>query len=205
MADDEEARRLLAEIEARLAPQPTTFDQERDAIAKDFEGRREEARAHAAVMAKREFAKTKGDINDPEMAATLAQEAERIRGKWDESATQAIDRYDLQEAQRMERLRAEWNVELQPAPRQDVIEAERKRTDDELERVRVAAEDVMNGFREKAKRETEEQPDRADEIATLLKRQEQAAREAFERLQARVEEEARARLERMLEPYGRDR
>jgi hypothetical protein len=196
---------MMEEVEARLAPQPTTFDQEQEAIAKVFEAKREEARAHAATMAKREIARTIGDINDSEMTTTIAQEAERIRGKWDESAAQAIDRYDLQESQRLERLRAEWNVELQPVPRQDVIEAERKRTEDELERVRVAAEDVMNGFRQKAESQTEEQPDRADEIATLLKRQEQAAREAFERLQVRVEEEARARLERMLEPYGRGR
>lgn len=205
MTDDRDVRRMMDEVEARLAPQPTTFDQEQEAIAKVFEAKREEARAHAATMAEREIARTIGDIKDPEMDATLAQEAERIRGKWDESAGQSIDRYDLQEAHRLERLRAEWNVELQPVPRQDVIEAERKRTEDEVERVRVAAEDVVNGFRQKAKSETEEQPDRTDEIGAKLAEQERAAREAWERLQRLIEEQARARLDRMLEPYGRDR
>lgn len=95
--------------------------------------------------------------------------------------------------------------ELTPVARDEVIRAERVRTDAELKRAEEAADKVRLEGEQKAEREYGSDPDQAEEKEAYLTERDRAIREGLERQQQQIEEEARARLQRMLEPYDHER
>lgn len=156
--------------------------------------------AHAEQAAREAAVRSQVSMSESKFVAAYVTDHEEVA-----KAKQFEEDKRVQDERIREMADLQAKGELKPVPREEVIEAERRRTDDELKRAQEAADEVSKDAQKKADREYGDDPDQQEEKRAQLDAKEVAIREALERQQRQIEEEARARLQRMLEPYGPER
>lgn len=169
-----------------------------------FDGRRLEVREITAELRRQEIEATLGTLTDPTMQWVRDTEKERIEDEYEKVSVERLAKIDVEQEQAVHRaLRQHDHYDrLQLETEEQVVEVERVRLETELQDARDEAAKEVKKAEDRADLEYGDGPIQADEKDAHLRAVKLALNENLEKQTRQIEEEARQRLERMLEPYA---